>query len=377
MAPSVISPPSITYQPKASNAIPVHSPAVARAHVESFLPNLNEGNLQLKLSSETLTDDIRCILAKATEKGLCTWEYDPEYQILKVKAMGSPLHAALGICITESLNRAKFTVLTPDEAMCINMYPLSSILFRPPQPDLRLQGGKKCAAWQKHSDSVICYRETVGKEKFLQVVIENGFSESYDDLVRDASQWLSRSGGRVKQVIIAKITEDKRQLRDHQKTEQFKRTRDQLVAKYGDDMSQETHEIHDIECTLPDSSDELYKAIDSEIAASDWIGPISAFLEVWRLRDGELSLTEPRIDVLPTPASPRDLILQVTDLIPDEHRALFPNFDAMRTITIDMASFRVELDDARKSTAYIRALRVIRPPDKKERELEFLPQLIS
>ncbi|KAE8388324.1 hypothetical protein BDV23DRAFT_195185 [Aspergillus alliaceus] len=377
MAPSAISPPSITYHPKASNAIPVDSPAVARTHVESFLLRWNEENLQLKLSSENLTKDIRCILQKASEKNLCRWEYDPEYQILKVKAMGSPLHDALNSCIDRSLTNAKLTVLTPDEAKCILNYPLSTLLSRPPQTDLRLKGGKKRAAWFKHPDNMIFFQDRAGKEKFLQVVIEIGFSESYHDLVRNAFQWLLRSGGGVQLVIIAKVEEDKRQLDIHQKTEQFKRTRDQLVAKYGDDISREIYETYDIECNPQDSSADLYEALGSEIAASDWVGPISVFLEVWRLRDGEPSLTEPRIDILPTPASPRDLILKVTDLIPEEHRASFPNFDAMRTITIDVARFRVELDDARMGTALIRALKVIRPLDKDESDPEFLPSAIS
>lgn len=55
---------------------------------------------------------------------------------------------------------------------------------------------------------------------------EIGFSESYYDLVRDASQWLLWSGGQAKRVIIAKIEEDEHQRDIHRKMEQFKRTRD-------------------------------------------------------------------------------------------------------------------------------------------------------
>ena len=300
MAPLAIPPPLITYHPKTSNAIPVDSPAVARTHVKSFLLGWNEENLQLKLSSENLTKDIRCILQKASEKNLCKWEYDPEYQILKVKAMRSPLHNAFNSCIDRSLTKAKLNVLTPDEAMCIVTNPLPTLLSRPPQSDLGLGGGDKRAAWLKDPENMILFQERAGKEKFLQVVIEVGFSESYHDLVRDASQWLLRSGGRVKLVIIVKVEEDKLQLNVHQKTEQFKRTRDQLVAKYGDGMSREIYETYDIECNPQGSSADLYEALCSEITASNWVGPISVFLEVWRLRDGEPNLAEPRIVSLPS-----------------------------------------------------------------------------
>ncbi|PLN83048.1 hypothetical protein BDW42DRAFT_165718 [Aspergillus taichungensis] len=377
MALSAISLPSITYHPEASNAIPVNSPAVAQTYVESFLLGWNGENLQLKLSSETLPKDIRCILQKASEKNLCRWEYDPEYQILKVKAMGSPLHVALKSCIDRSLHKAKFTVLTPDEGECILNYSIPTILSRPPQTDPKLNGGKNCAAWFKESDIMIVFQKEAGGEEFIQVVIEIGFSESYHDLVRDASQWLLRSDGQVKLVAIAKIEENKRQLSIHQKTDQFKRTRDQLVAKHGDNMSREIYETCDSECTPQVSSAGLYKALDSELAASGWVGPISVFIEVWRLRNGEPSLTEPRIDILPIPTCPRDLILKVTDLIPVEHRASFPNFDASRTITIDMTCFRLQLERARMRTALIRALKVIRPLDKEEIDPEFLPPTIS
>lgn len=183
--------------------------------------------------------------------------------------------------------------------MCVLTSPLPTLLSRPSQSDLRFGGGEKRAAWLKDPDNMIFFQERAGKEKFLQVVIEVGFSESYHDLVRDAFQWLLRSGGRVNLVIIVKVEEDKLQLNIHQKTEQFKRTRDQLVAKYGDGMSREIYETYDIECTSQDSSADLYEALGSEITASDWVGPISVFLEVWRLRDGEPNLAEPRIVSLP------------------------------------------------------------------------------
>ncbi|RHZ66351.1 uncharacterized protein CDV56_107484 [Aspergillus thermomutatus] len=226
MAPSAISQPSITYHPKASNAIPVDSPAEAQNHVISFLLSRNEENLLLRLSWDNLTKDIRHILKKASEKKLCNWEYDPEYGILKVKAMVSPLHAALNACIFRSFTKANHTTLTPDEAMCIVASPLSVRLFRTPQINPGDKRGDKPAVWMKHPDDVIYFGELGGEEQFLQIVVEIGFSESYYDLVRDASQWLLRSGGQPKLVIIAKIEEDKHQRDIHQKTEQFKCTRD-------------------------------------------------------------------------------------------------------------------------------------------------------
>ncbi|KAE8168366.1 hypothetical protein BDV40DRAFT_251885 [Aspergillus tamarii] len=375
MAPTATSQPSITYYPKASNAIPVDSPAEARRHIISFLLSCTQENLLLSLSWDNFTKEIRDILQKGSEKRLCQWEYDPEYEILKVKAMGSPLHAALNSCIFRSFITAHRTTLTADEAKCIVINPLPVLLSRPLNPGEKL--GEKPAAWTKQPDNLIYFNDIEAEEQFLQIVVEIGFSESYHDLVRDASQWLLRSGGETKVVIIAKIDEDKRQRAIHQKTEQFTCTRDMLVTKYGDAMSQEAYDVEKTADGIQDSSPALYKAVKSEVIASDWVGQISVYLEVWELRDGYPALRGPRIDVLPTPANPRNLVLSVTDLIPEGCRTLFPNFDASRTFTIDMGFFRQELNVAKKATAFHRAMEVIRPLDKDESNPEYRLWVLS
>lgn len=293
MAPTATSQPSITYYLKASNAIPVDSPAEARRHIISFLLSCTQENLLLSLSWDNFTKEIRDILQKGSEKRLCQWEYDPEYEILKVKAMGSPLHAALNSCIFRSFITAHRTTLTADEAKCIVINPLPVLLSRPLNPGEKL--GEKPAAWTKHPDNLIYFNDIEAEEQFLQIVVEIGFSESYHDLVRDASQWLLRSGGETKVVIIAKIDEDKRQRAIHQKTEQFTCTRDMLVTKYGDAMSQEAYDIEETADGIQNSSPALYKAVKSEVIASDWVGQISVYLEVWELRDGYPALRGPRI----------------------------------------------------------------------------------
>lgn len=291
MAPSAISQIPITYRPKTSNAIPVDSSEEARNLVTSFLLRRPEENLLLKLSWDNLTKEIRHILKKASEKKLCNWEYDPEYEILKVKAMVSPLHTALNACISRSINDACHTTLTREEALCVVTTPQPVRLSRTPE----ISPGHKPAAWMKHPDDMIYFDEFGGTEEFLRIVVEIGFSESYDDLVRDASQWLLRSDSQPELVIIAKIDEDKNQLHSHQKTQQFENTRNQLIAKYGDEMSQATHDIGSTAAGIQASSRDLYKAIRSEVVESDWVGQISAYVELWELRGGQPALREARI----------------------------------------------------------------------------------
>jgi hypothetical protein len=276
-----------------SNAIPVDSPAEARNHVISFLLRRTEENLLLKLSWDDLTKDIRHVLEKASGKKLCNWEYDPEYRILKVKARVSPLHAAFNACISRFIIDAVSTTLTRAEARCLVLNPKPVCLSRTPE----ISPGHKPAAWWKHPDCMIYFGERGGTKEFLRIVVEVGLSESYCDLVRDASQWLLRvrSASQPELVIIAKINEDKDQLDSHQKTQQFENTRNQLIAKYGDEMSQATHDIGSTPAGIQASSPSLLEAIGSEVVESDWVGQISAFVEVWVLRGGQPTQREARI----------------------------------------------------------------------------------
>jgi hypothetical protein len=50
-------------------------------------------------------------------------------------------------------------------------------------------------------------------------------------------------------------------------------------------------EIQDIESTtdgIQDSSPDLYKSVRSAVVTSEWVSPISVYLEVWELKEGNL-----------------------------------------------------------------------------------------
>ncbi|GKZ33432.1 hypothetical protein AbraIFM66950_003288 [Aspergillus brasiliensis] len=81
--------------------------AEARDKIERFLIQPTEV-LLLKLSLEDLTKEIRLILNKAQEKRVFRWEYDPDYEILKVKGMGFPLHADFDELIQNYHNACTF-----------------------------------------------------------------------------------------------------------------------------------------------------------------------------------------------------------------------------------------------------------------------------
>ncbi|GIJ83430.1 hypothetical protein Asppvi_002250 [Aspergillus pseudoviridinutans] len=363
MAPAV-SHTQIFYNPKASNAIPVDSPADARAQLESFLRSDPETNLLLKLSWDNLNSQpVRQILGAVRRRYRV--EYDPEYEVLKVKPMPSPLHSALDECIARSLTEAYLTVLTPDEARCILPLDKSRLLCRAPT----LSPGKKPFAWTKDPDFTICFKES-GHDAVLRVVFEVGFTEAYADLLRDASQWLLRSGDEVKLAIIIKVDEDQRQLHCRRRTEEFTSSLSNLISKYGDAESRHCHNIKANGAVL-EPTYHLYEAIKSEITASDWVGQISAYMEMWEMNGGRPALRGSRIDILPTPSNPRDPEIRITDLIPEDRRTLFTDLDESKTIRLDMGFYREALNQAMPYTGFIRAVKVIRPLDKYEKEPDY------
>ncbi|RLL94335.1 hypothetical protein CFD26_100687 [Aspergillus turcosus] len=68
---------------------------------------------------------------------------------------------------------------------------ISFLLTAKPEISSGDKRGYTPAVWMKHPDDMIYFDEFGGTEQFLQTVVEIGFSESYYDLVRDASNGYS------------------------------------------------------------------------------------------------------------------------------------------------------------------------------------------
>jgi hypothetical protein len=51
-------------------------------------------------------------------------------------------------------------------------------------------------------------------------------------------------------------------------------------------MSQELHNINSTADGIRNSSPDLDEVVRPRVIASDWLGPISIYLEIWKLRDG-------------------------------------------------------------------------------------------
>ena len=265
----------------------------AEHHLLSYLALANPlYDLRLRipeaiLSSKTVEDILKSALRQKRR-----FTYDRETSVLRVYAMARPLHDAISLLVPKFLVEAIRTgFITPQEEQYIDCGNTSVILAG--KIFHANQNRKKLQAWTKYPDATIVFGDA---ESGLlpSVVFEAGFTEGYDDLVGDAEQWLQKSGGEVRLVILVNIEEDAQIRRAKQKsTAARKRTR-RLLTKFGTAKAKDREGIDHGDSDV-ESDAELYKEIRSTVVVEDWVGPISATLEVWHMDDDAPKLRQPPI----------------------------------------------------------------------------------
>lgn len=97
--------------------------------------------------------------------------------------------------------------LTKAEMKSVQSFNGSSQPFRTiiPEDD----GCRKPQAWDKCPDPVFTITNPISQDVMISVVFGVEFSVSYEDLDRDAKQWLLRCSDEVQVVVLVNIKEDK------------------------------------------------------------------------------------------------------------------------------------------------------------------------
>lgn len=173
---------------------------------------------------------------------------------------------------------------------------------------------KKAPARSKRPNLGLSYVTGRGDDKRATVIFEIGFSESYDDLVNDAYQWLTTHKSDVNLVIIIDIKEDRSALQADQCKERIR----QLAVNFGNEKGRMRHNIEGPDSddmgdndhsdnTLPDATtdvvmqevenddqsmsdtgtEDLFDDLEKTMNVNDWVGPLTASLEFWELKDGK------------------------------------------------------------------------------------------
>jgi len=206
--------------------------------------------------------------------------------------MARPLHDAVQLLLSRFLLEAAQTgFMTSEEQQYICCATAGVLLSR--SGYFANQNRKKLQAWTKFPDAAILFGDEES-DPLPSVVFEAGFTESYDDLVGDAAQWLQKSHGKVRLVILVNIEEDVRSRRVRERSSEARKRIRELLTEFGTAKAKDRegidHEDSDVE-----SDEEFYDNVRSQVVVEDWVGPISATLEVWHMVNGTPKLRQPPI----------------------------------------------------------------------------------
>ncbi|KAL2815609.1 hypothetical protein BDW59DRAFT_166756 [Aspergillus cavernicola] len=369
MAPIMAPPATFQSNPplnhRLSSAIPVDSLAEAQRRLKTFLRSTQcDNDLLLRLPPSILDNPAITRILHSSERGNFKYSYDPQHNILKVFAMPRPLHDAIVALVGRFLMKGCF--VTVEEFDCLSMWTREQQMA-----DTFAQGG---VSWTKYPDALLMFGERPDAFKIPRIVFEVGFTETYDDLLNDMRQWFENAVSPVAVVVLVKIEEDLRELRKHRRSDGVRSEPRRLLIDYGDELAHSKHGI-ELDCDFSGSPIPGLRNIPmSDITVGDWVGPLKIFLELWEMDGTEPVLREPRIDILPATANPRNPKIRATDIIPGSHRGLFENFDGSRTGELDMSYYRAVIHAEISNLAYNRAVGQLRPESKERaQDPDYLP----
>ncbi|GAM34881.1 hypothetical protein TCE0_015r02757 [Talaromyces pinophilus] len=299
------------------------------------------------------------------------FRYFPDDCRLQIVPMGSPVHSSFCLALSYSLLhniKADFFLERLQKRLNIGTIQTSMDDFDDDQPAQR-PAQKKAPAVRKNPDSAIIYRSLRGGQS-ITVIVEVGFSESYQDLLRDAEQWLLKGNEDVNLVILVDIKEDRVILKKTTSALDSRTRLKKLVAAFGNDEAKRRHNNNGDNDTNDDvsgptvtklSPKDWKSAVESQLNIDDWVGPLSAFLEFWELKNGRCEIRGQRFPILPRSKKPVRPAIPIVDMIPISERAKFKEVDKSREMDLDMNDIRVHLRDGRQRLAFARAKEYLRP----------------
>jgi len=299
---------STTVSDSSHPIISVESADTAQCHLLSYLGSPDTlDDLRLRIPETVLFSRPVEKILKSALRQKRKFSYDRETSLLRIYAIARPVHDAISHFVGDFKIEAAITgFITPEERKYIHRSNAGVLLAK-----IRFdtnQKTKKRQAWTKFPDATIEFGAE-SSMKLQSVVFEVGFSENYTDLVSDAKQWLERSRGKTRLVILVNIEEDKKSRKARLNSNEAKTRIRDLVARFGNVEGKRREGIDEVSDVEPDvefdgqpdadsdadSDADLYDEIEAAIMTEDWVGPISATLEVWHKIDGTPKRRQPPI----------------------------------------------------------------------------------
>jgi len=145
-------------------------------------------------------------------------------------------------------------------------------------PGLQVQR-KKRRAWFKYPNAAYVFTDQKTFKTTPTITFEVGFSEPYQDLLADVNDWIVHTDT-VQLVVILYIVEDVKLRNLYQKSNVSSSRVKKLLKAFGNSQAKAAHEMDDRDDD-PDSDSEMYSLISDQIITEDWVGPITAHIELW------------------------------------------------------------------------------------------------
>ncbi|KAI9376111.1 hypothetical protein BJX61DRAFT_460647 [Aspergillus egyptiacus] len=267
-----------------NNPADISTPDELERALRAYLRAESPVDRRLKCPESLLYIEPVKTLLRMNPRGHRPWfSYDRDQGVLKLLAMSRPLHDAATMLASTFMTSAAVARFIPSQfERKITLSIKGYLMARTCEPQA---GSSKVQAWTKYPDLSIVFR--ADDQPLPVVIFETGFTERYADLANDAAQWLLRSGGKVRLVVLIDIREDSNSRLLLKKDPAARGRLRHLVRSFGSDFARAKHDIHDPSDDASDTSDpEIYDSIRASIVVSDWVGEISAEMELWELRDG-------------------------------------------------------------------------------------------
>ncbi|RAH74485.1 uncharacterized protein BO66DRAFT_467777 [Aspergillus aculeatinus CBS 121060] len=188
----------------------------------------------------------------------------------------------------------------------------------------------------KIPDNIITFRHPGNHTIYNPIVLEVGFSESREDLHRDMLQYFEHYQP-AQLAILVKIEEDLNSRTSHTDPG-FRDRAARLLLRFGNGLGKPNNatylekSAHDASVT-PEPFTE-YEVLE-HIQVEDWIGTISADIEVWDLMHSKPRLRGSRTRLFPTPDQDSVPYIYAGDMIPLALHDSFPNLDVSQRLGID------------------------------------------
>lgn len=183
------------------------------------------------------------------------------------------------------------------------------VLLPNPETSIISGRGKHATGVSKEPDGAFKFfdRRTPIGDACPRVVFEVAFSQTYESVLEDARQWLVRTHGNVKLCVIVKIYEQPNSYKELDYTEITPKLAEQRRIQESDPDQQlsvtEQPEAPTPEASATDvsssalSHDDRMDTMDgralflSSLAEhAEWVGPLTGFIELYRLSDDATSI---------------------------------------------------------------------------------------